>query len=224
MGSSCCMSSQRGVKILAIIDAVLSVLNLGLFALGVIGLLVYDDELDITERQKRIATGAFVIGIVISILQILLAFRLFYGAKNRDYRNCRIWITVTIVVVVINTASLILNWTAGEPTAFVLGITAFLICYKIFEIVVVLMFLRTLGTDGQAGNGIIYATAAAPQPPPYYPAQQQAYATSAFPQSQYPLSNQQNNLYPVQQMGPVIPHNNVNYPVIPQKSTATHVV
>ncbi|ODM95156.1 hypothetical protein Ocin01_11524 [Orchesella cincta] len=126
--------------------------------------------------MESVVIGVAAVAIIISILQIILALRLFFAAKNRDYRNCRIWIIVTVIVVVINIASLILNSTSGEFDSLSFGITIFLVCYKLFELLVVISFLRTLrGADRNWEWGCMYATSTVPQPGtgPHYPAQHQ---------------------------------------------------
>ncbi|CAL8083896.1 unnamed protein product [Orchesella dallaii] len=226
MACSCCMLSQNGVKILAIIDAVLGFVNLGLFALCIKYLPNYyegwtwsESENDWIEDEK-ISANDFIIPIIITIFQILLAFMLHYVAIHRDYRNCRIWIMVKAIVVVLHTASLLYIWNDELLDNFSLGITAFPLCYKIFEIFEVFLFLRILNKENQTDNGIIYSTvptSTAPPPPPSDLAEQQPCATSDFPQSQYASCDQENIYYPLQQPGPVVPPEQVNYPVITEK-------
>ncbi|ODM95157.1 hypothetical protein Ocin01_11525 [Orchesella cincta] len=140
------MPLQKGVKVLAIIDAVLSTLNLGMYVLAIVGLHVYDDELDTLKRKKCCHWCCCCCHNHLNSSD--------NAALQKRLSKLRIWIIVTVIVVIINIASLILNSTSGEYAPAAFGITVFLICYKIFETVVVISFLRTLGTDGQTGNGL----------------------------------------------------------------------
>ncbi|CAL8083887.1 unnamed protein product [Orchesella dallaii] len=223
MDCSCSMLSQKDVKILAIIDAVLGILNLGLCALRIIYLSDYYHEWTWSEieeiyKYEKVSAQTYIIPIITSIFQILMAFMLRYVAKHRDYRNCRIWIIVTVIVVVLNTAILVCIWNGVLWThldTLFLGISAFPFCFKILEIFIVSMFLRTLKKERKTDNGIIYSTIptpTAPPPPPSDLTEQQPYATSDFPQSQYASCDQENIYYPLQQPGPVVPPKQVNYP------------
>ncbi|ODM90745.1 hypothetical protein Ocin01_15941 [Orchesella cincta] len=143
-----CMSLQKGVTVLAVIDAVLSSIFLALYILGLVALLaISKEDLEVTTEEKNIGIATCAIAIVIAILQILLALRLYYGGKNRDTRNCRVWLIATVVVVTIMVISFILNVSAGKFEGSSGAASLLDLTYKIYEMLVVSSFVKQLGQD-----------------------------------------------------------------------------
>ncbi|CAL8083881.1 unnamed protein product [Orchesella dallaii] len=147
-----CMSLGKGVKILAIVDAVLSVLNVGTLILALVGLLAWHEELELEKQTKTIAIAAIVIGMILCILEALLAVKLYRGAKDNDHRSCRFWLLVTIVLTVITVISLIVNSTSGDFHGASFGVSVVALGYKAYEIFVVYTFMGVLANQGGVGS------------------------------------------------------------------------
>ncbi|ODM89938.1 hypothetical protein Ocin01_16743 [Orchesella cincta] len=164
-----CMPLQSGVRLLAIIDAVLSLLNLGLFLLVLLAILFYKGENEIEDGDKGVSVVIVVVAILIAGLQFLLALRLYRGAKEKDSRRCRSWLAATVVIITIYAISLVTNRTAKDFHGGGLAVFMVAIIYKVFEVVLVVAFIEMLKQDHQRGIGYIFPPVAAPQPHPLYP-------------------------------------------------------
>ncbi|ODM91027.1 hypothetical protein Ocin01_15656 [Orchesella cincta] len=99
-----CMPLQRGVELLAIIDAVLSVITVGLFllALAIVGAMAFTEELGLSDGEKIVAVVAVLLVIAILAVQVFMAVQLYYGAKTKDYGKCRRWFVFTVIMLLLN--------------------------------------------------------------------------------------------------------------------------
>ncbi|CAL8083931.1 unnamed protein product [Orchesella dallaii] len=140
----------NGVKILAVIDGVCGwffdvFLILALF-MRVVFVMVSDDPLANLTNDGRDA--AFVISLsvvaIICLLLILLAVKLYLGAKNNDLRSFQIWRGVTIVLVFLHIIGLILSFICGRFDVFFSGLYIVQIGYKTYEMKLVDTFMEVL--------------------------------------------------------------------------------
>ncbi|CAL8083831.1 unnamed protein product [Orchesella dallaii] len=146
-----CMSLQQGVKILAIIDAVLSTLGVVLYTLALIVLLADSEDLDLPTDEKTVGVFIIALAIFIAILQILLAFRLYYGGVNRDSRNCRIWLIISVVIITVIGICFIVNVSTRRFDEYYGAGSVIGLVYKIYEMLVVSSFIKQLGTEMTIG-------------------------------------------------------------------------
>ncbi|ODM97068.1 hypothetical protein Ocin01_09609 [Orchesella cincta] len=140
-----CMALQKGTMLLAVIDAMISIVNVGTL---VIGFLIFDkDDPDFSNGEKIITLVVLIVVTIMCILQIALAFKLYMAAINKNYKSCRLWMIISAVVLIIN----VLNTTVDTATTDFEGTSlagnVIAIIYKIYEMLVVYAFLQELKSN-----------------------------------------------------------------------------
>ncbi|CAL8141079.1 unnamed protein product [Orchesella dallaii] len=175
---------------------VISTINLGLQITAFVEVLVLTEkeELELNERERNIALGTIALAILTAFLQILMALRLYKGAKNRDRKNIKIWLIISTITVIINLVSLIIEGSAGERTRIYIWTTTIIIIYKIYEIAVVFTFFKySLSPRSQNENEVNEAVNSTPI----------ALATISQPGMYNSPPQAQHHVYATQQLGPV---------------------
>ncbi|ODM88772.1 hypothetical protein Ocin01_17910 [Orchesella cincta] len=173
-----CMSLQESVKVLAIIDAVLSIFNLILYTLALVGAAAYTMEQTVDDK----AAQGFAIFLVVlylfgSIIQILIAFKLYSGGKNANYQSCKFWMKITYVLLIIQIVGIITDFSDGEFKGYMAGGSLIDLIYKIYEMLVVSYYLNELNERhelvGKMEKGEVHSTPGQTQSQlqPFYPPQ-----------------------------------------------------
>ncbi|CAL8083937.1 unnamed protein product [Orchesella dallaii] len=165
-----CMSLQESVKVLAIIDALLSLLNIIFYITALVA--IATDNLDYVQIDGQRAAAQVVAIILIaiyllgSIIQILIAAKLYSGGKNKHYQRCKFWLKITYVLVVLQIIGLITDVSDGEFKGYSAAASFSDLLYKLYEMLVVSMFLTELEDrheqvgklESQAGVGVSSAS------------------------------------------------------------------
>ncbi|CAL8103727.1 unnamed protein product [Orchesella dallaii] len=156
-----CMALQKGTMLLAVIDAMLSIVNVGTL---VIGFLIFDkDDPDFSQSEKVITLVVLIVVTVMCVLQIALAFKLYMGAIKKNYKSCRLWMIISVVVLIVNLLNSIVDSTTTDFEGTSLAGNVISIVYKIFEMFVVYAFLEELKLEeSRELNSSSYNTGGSP--------------------------------------------------------------
>ncbi|CAL8097652.1 unnamed protein product [Orchesella dallaii] len=98
----------NGVKLLAIVDATLSILNIFLYITPLLyfGIVQDPDEQEIIDTFLIFALIVF---LVTCPVQIFMTLQLYNGAENKNYNKCQSWIIFSIIILLINAYGLIID-------------------------------------------------------------------------------------------------------------------
>ncbi|CAL8083834.1 unnamed protein product [Orchesella dallaii] len=137
------LTLRKSVKLLAVIDAVFSVLLIGLMTLPLIRPQTFPDAPKM-EFTKLFPIAVRILSVALALLQILLAIRLYRGAKYSDYRlNWKLWTRAKVVLLTIyifGYVGLLVNMPSKTPferTYF--GSTGLIIALTLFVVFIVLL-------------------------------------------------------------------------------------
>jgi len=139
-----CFSLQESVKVLAIIDAILSTLNLILYILELVALAGYSWGTNGQQAAQIVAVFLVAIYLLSSIIQILIAAKLYSGGINKNYQRCKFWLKITYVLVILQIIGLIVDVSDGEFKGFSSATSMIDLIYKVYEMLVVSLFLTEL--------------------------------------------------------------------------------
>ncbi|ODM90743.1 hypothetical protein Ocin01_15937 [Orchesella cincta] len=180
-----CIPLQKGVKILAIVDAIFNLILFKTFSN------VFFQNLD-----KGAAATVGVLALFITMLQFLLALRLHGGAKNEDIRKCRSWVISTVVIITIYIIILVFDRTSESFGGAELIVFLVLIFYKVFGIAVVVGYTELLKQNDQTGGDYIYPTVTTRprRQDPIYPPPQ--VYTVDLPPSYFEIQNETKSVEP----------------------------
>jgi len=131
----CCGKDLRwATKIAAIIDIVWTSVFIAVAIVIIIttameGLIVQQESQTTLNSSKpigaggesddvmKLALGGIIVGtiiLVVKILQLILAFLLYQGARERDHYKCKIWIYITSVFVIITVMNFVFDVVSVE--------------------------------------------------------------------------------------------------------------
>ncbi|CAL8083840.1 unnamed protein product [Orchesella dallaii] len=136
-----CMPLKLGVRIFAVIDVVLGILNVGLFLLILFGVLKIDTDGSVDMGTEFLFIAG---GIIIPMIQLLFAFRLYYGAKTNDISKCRSWLTSTVIIVILYIIALVSDRGSLDSSGAAFTVISVLTVYKVYEIAAVVSFIEEL--------------------------------------------------------------------------------
>ncbi|OXA40474.1 uncharacterized protein LOC110860597 [Folsomia candida] len=143
----CCMPLQRGVILMAIIDVIFAVGKLIVTALD-FTTIYRESRNKPTESEKTVSIIVGILLFIVAIMGLLLSLRLYFGAKKRDIKNCRIWLIVKIILFFIDVISLIVTYTAGDEESdkkvSVLVVTIIILIYRVYMKYCVYCFIQEL--------------------------------------------------------------------------------
>ncbi|XP_021968737.1 uncharacterized protein LOC110863683 [Folsomia candida] len=147
----CCGSLQRGVIILAVIETILALMNLGtrIFAL----IAATNDSISWGDKSDNGETATVVtlsVNIVFAVLSLLLALRLYFAARKRDKKNCTIWLIVTAIITAITIIVVVVNVTKGVANTVELVATSVDIVYNFYMMWCVYAFIQEIKGDRDA--------------------------------------------------------------------------
>jgi len=152
MNACCCISLQRGVIIMAVIDMVFAAINAGLWVMALI--FVVGDIGDGRYENEGATTARVIISVIIAILGLLLSIRLYFGAKRKDIRNCKIWLIVKIILFIIDVVLIIVSLVTsdGDELNYAFYVTIGIMIYQLYMMFCVFCFIKQLGRE-QASSG-----------------------------------------------------------------------
>ncbi|CAL8083908.1 unnamed protein product [Orchesella dallaii] len=138
------------VKFYAILDAVLTwtfdMILIGLTVCSVAMLFSFESLK--VDGDTLLIIGLVVIGIA-SFFLILLAVKLYRGAKNNDPQSCQTWYRVTVALLVLHIIGMFVTLTNWGLNCFPTGLYGLHILYKAGEMNLVYRFMEGLTNQGK---------------------------------------------------------------------------
>ncbi|CAL8097649.1 unnamed protein product [Orchesella dallaii] len=200
-----CMRLQTGVKLLSIIDALLTLLFVVVCVVTLVTVLNFDDQkLEGLKLKgyKNLLVAMVVLDMIVSILQFILDIILYNAAIKRSWAKCFVWLVVTGITLTKYIYNIAKNSTLPgfSASAYVYGILFFI--FKLYEMVVVFSFIQQVRKQPSTEvEDINSYPAAAPMPigaisqnQPYDPNGMQFSYDAPQYQAQY-QNQYQNNVY-----------------------------
>ncbi|CAL8083769.1 unnamed protein product [Orchesella dallaii] len=149
-----CMPSEKGVKILAVLNAILD----GILSVIFVVFLILDLIAGLPKTSYPTSLKVFFIiifptGLVLYLLDFGLSILLFMGAKRRSTNICKIWLILMRYIIGLCLLSFFAKLLFAGYAGILDILVVFLIPFKTFEILVVHALYREVTDEIQEGNG-----------------------------------------------------------------------
>ncbi|CAL8102530.1 unnamed protein product [Orchesella dallaii] len=160
-----CMLLETGVKVIAIIEVLLTSLGLAVLYLNYAVLANLNPTLEKHKQGLENFKLAVIYSIILVTCQLLLSIGLFFGAVTKNICLCQAWVVITIIEVVSTVIAEILAFVVevfdtGSPemaTGIVweipVSVTVLAICIELYFLFVVFAFIQQLHRFGVGQGG-----------------------------------------------------------------------
>ncbi|CAL8097828.1 unnamed protein product [Orchesella dallaii] len=134
------MPLRRGVKILSIVDATLSIVNILIFILPLTYFEIVPNPEEEVGFKDTFMIPAMILFFATSTLQIYMAVLLYSATKTKNYKNCQSWLMFTLFMLSVNGYGVI-KWGGTMQQTFLVIVLGIML-YKIFLILLVVKFMK----------------------------------------------------------------------------------